>query len=683
MLSSRVGFAVAALLLLLAAGLRLWQITTLPEGLHQEEINDLLITEAARQGRIEVLYDPTRLGIDATPREGLYPVILAAVTSLTGSSGILGSHLLSVWVNLLALAMVYALVSRLYSPLAGVAALGLLTVNMWHILGGREISREALLPALVTAVMLMLARGLSLYREYHARLPLTTPFAALGLLLGLGFYIHPTHFMIVLASMVLIAYMILARKPVPHRNYLTFSLLIMIIVAMPYVISSLRLPELAGSGRVFEGYQAAQTPPLEALVRGLNGILFRGDTSPVRNLPGRPLLDLVSGLILLTGILVALRDWRKPRHLLPLLMLTALLLPAFLKADNPNFQGYLALLPVLALFFGLGLSTLVVSFRKNGLRLVWLALLAGAVFNLVWTGRDLFTVWPELEAVQTAYHTRIGQIAHYLDQTAGDVPTVVCVPGLREPETGAMPDNLVLLYLMLNRQNIPFRFADCGTGLVFAGGGAGEQVIFLEPDALDKVHPYLQTWLAQGEIINQPGIPRDAVVRLNVEQVLADRVGAFTTTAPAQFAPEVAGDDSMVLPPVAFGGNVAFLGYELLEKGAYPPGGIVTAVTYWRVDGETPPDLQFFTHILADPGAAPVAQTDTVSVSVPSLQDRDVFIQVTFIPLPESLPAGEYRVSIGAYQTGGEGRMPVLQDGQPRGDRLFLGSIQVAQEQDS
>jgi hypothetical protein len=682
-LSSRVGFAAAAVLLLLAAGLRLWQVATLPAGLHQDEVNDLLITEVARQGRIEVLYDPPRLGIDATPREGLYHAALAAITSLTGSSGLLGTRLLSVWVNLLALALVYALVSRLYSPLAGVAALGLLTVNMGHILGGREISREALLPLLVTAVMLALARSLSLYREYHARLPLTTPFAALGLLLGLGFYFHPAHFMIVLASMILIAYMILARKPVPHRNYLTFSLLVMIIIAMPYMISSLRLPELAGARRIFEGYNAADMPPLEAFVRGLNGILFRGDANPIRNMPERPLFDLVSGLILLTGILVALRDWRKPRHLLPLLMLAALLPVAFLKAGTPNFQGTMPLLPLLALFFGLGLSTLVASFRGNGRRLAWLLLLVGLIFNLVWTGRDLFTTWPELPAVQAAYHTRIAQIAHYLDQTAGDVPTIICEPGSQLQQPTVMRDNFALLYLMLNRHDSAFRFADCGTGMIFAGGGAQEQIVFLEPDALDKVYPYLQDWLAEGEIIMRPDLPTEAIVRLDVETLLADRVGAFMTTAPAQIAPEVAADEPVVLPPVAFGGNVTLLGYDRLDDGPYSPGGIVTSVTYWRVDGATPPDLQFFTHILADPGAAPVAQTDTVSVYVPSLQDRDVFIQVTFIPLPESLPEGDYRVSVGAYQTGGEGRMPVLMDGQPMGDHLFLGSIQIVPRQDS
>jgi hypothetical protein len=46
------GYALAVLLLLLAAVLRMWQFTTLPAGLSQNEITDIRITETMRQGGI-------------------------------------------------------------------------------------------------------------------------------------------------------------------------------------------------------------------------------------------------------------------------------------------------------------------------------------------------------------------------------------------------------------------------------------------------------------------------------------------------------------------------------------------------------------------------------------------------------------------------------------------------------
>jgi hypothetical protein len=67
-LSNRVGFALAAALLLLAAGLRLWQIESLPPGFHPQEITDIRITESVRSGNVAVFYNLETLG-DAGGRE--------------------------------------------------------------------------------------------------------------------------------------------------------------------------------------------------------------------------------------------------------------------------------------------------------------------------------------------------------------------------------------------------------------------------------------------------------------------------------------------------------------------------------------------------------------------------------------------------------------------------------------
>jgi hypothetical protein len=165
-------------------------------------------------------------------------------------------------------------------------------------------------------------------------------------------------------------------------------------------------------------------------------------------------------------------------------------------------------------------------------------------------------------------------------------------------------------------------------------------------------------------------------VNLNVMHTLADTIGRFTTTAPAGYAPEAPGTSPLAVPPVRFGGNITFLGYDLKPTTDYTPGGIVTSITYWRVDGVIPPDLRFFTHVLSDPSAI-AAQNDTISVDVNQLQDRDVFIQITFVPLPYTIPEGMYSISIGAYRADNGVRMGVLDNGLPRGTRLFLGQINV------
>lgn len=668
-MSSRVGFALAVVFLLLGAGLRMWELSTLPAGLSDDEITDVRIAETVRQGTIEVFYN-----LGGEGREGLYHMALTAFTSVVGN-GTLGFRLLSVWAGLATLALVYALASRLFGTLAGVAALALLTVNFADILLSRHVGREALLPLLVVAVLLTMARALAVYKEVHPRLPVNTAFGLLGLLLGLGFYVHPAHFMIVLFSMVFIASRLLARSRPPRQTipYLLFSMLVLMIVAMPYLISTIRLPELAGAGRVFGSSIDEAKPPLQAIFDGIAGILFLGDADPIRNLPGRPLIDLFSGVVVLIGVLMAARHWRQARYSL-LLVATVVLIPVcFLAGDSPNFAAYAPLLPLLALFFGLGIHTLYQSTVPSTRRIAAFGLAALLVFNLVWMGRDLFVNWPVRDDVQTAYNSRIGSLAHYLDQTAGSIPTVICDSSLGRISNQL--SNTDLLLIMMNRKAAHLRYADCGTGMIFVNGGVRQQVVMPDADTLAMMQTYLRDWVMRGEVVNQPNVPSDSVVIMDVAGVLADTVGRFTTTAPAGYAPEAGA--GLAVPPVRFGGNIAFLGYEPWDGTPYPPGGILTTVTYWRVDGVVPPDLRFFTHVLADPAACCTAQNDTISVDVRQLNSRDVFVQITFVPLPFSAPAGEYDVSVGAYLGFSRTRMGVLEGDQQRGTRLFLGQIQI------
>lgn len=668
-MSSRVGFALAALLLLIAAVLRFTNLATLPSGLLDEEVRDIRIVESVRAGRVEVFYNMAFMGENGG-REGLYHTILASTSFFTGG-GLIGYRILSVLISLITLAIVYAVGMRLFSPLGGLAAMALLAVDMWPVLLAREIGRETFLPLLVAAVLLALTRAFPVYNP--PREPGTIPYTALGLLLGLGFYLHPTNFLITLVSMIFIVYMVLSPQRLTRRtlSYTSFAILVLMIVVMPYLISSIRLPELDGAGRVFGTYTIAQRPPLQAIISGLNGLFFVGDDNPARNLPGRPLLDLVSGLFFLVGVLTAVRSWRVPRFGLLVIALVVLLPVALLNVGSPNFNAFAPILPLIALLFGLGVETLYrgLTIRTRGFMRV--ALVALVLFNIGWTVNDLFIRWPTLPEVQTAYHARAGQLAHHLDLTAESVPTVICTPTLTAAAPSSEISNISLVALMMHRKYAPFRYADCGTGMVFTEGGALQQVILPDEGMLANIHPYLRDWLIEGEIASPATAPAGAVITMDVSQPLADKIGAFTTTALVGFAPESPGGAVDVYPPVTFGGNLAFLGYETEGNIIYPPGSIVTSITYWRVDGVIPADVRLFTHILSDPVNI-VSQRDTISVSPPQLQPRDVFVQITFVPLRPSTPSGDYQVSIGAYQDSDKRRLEVLSQGLSQGTRLFL-----------
>lgn len=657
------------LLLLLGTFLRLWDIATLPPGLNRDEISDIRIAETVRQGRVEVFYE-----LGGEGREGLFPAVLAAVTGVTGG-GLIGYRMLSVWAGLLSLALMYALGKRLFGAPAGLAAMGLLAVNMLPILLSRVAVREAMLPMFFTAILLALALALPIYGRRTAAG--ATPFAALGVLLGVGFYIHPINFMITLLTMLFIAYVVISRQPLTRRTLsLTwFTVVVLIVIATPYLTSSLQFPELAGAGRVFA---LNISTPLRSLIDGLAGLLFAGDENATWNLPGRPLIDLVSGLFVLVGLLTALRYWRQPRFTL-LLLGTLLLTPVALVRDSsPNFLHYATLLPLLALLFGLGVVTLYRSLHNPTSRRIGAFALAGLIiFNLQWTARDLFSVWVGHPDTQTAYNARLGMLAHRIDVTSNQIPTVICTPAPRPPNAPQQLTSTQLIALMMHRTTENLRYADCGTGLIFTEGGAQQQIILPEPNALERVQPYLREWLDYGYVLQTSDLPPNGVVILDVEEQLADTIGAFTTTAPVAYAPESRGGASVTAPPVRFGGNLTFLGYVPNWSSVYAPGSVFTVITFWRVDGIVPTDLRLFTHLQADPGAAPAAQNDAISVLPEQLRPRDVFIQVTFVQLPRTMPASRYSISVGAYESNTGTRLNAFDGDQPRGTRLFIGQVTI------
>ncbi|MEO8397620.1 MAG: hypothetical protein ABI700_31785, partial [Chloroflexota bacterium] len=521
-----------------------------------------------------------------------------------------------------------------------------------------------------------LTLSLPVYGDQPITQPKSTAFAVLGILLGLGFYLHPISFAVALFSMFFIVSVVLTRRPLTRRmlSFTWFAVVIMIVIATPYVISSIQHPDLAAAQRLLVDDPTQSF--LQSLSAGLTGLFFVGDSNVVYNLPGRPLIDLVSGLLVMIGLVVTLRYWRQSRCALLLIALIFIAPNALHAPNSPNFLAYAPLLPLIALFFGVGVMTIYRSLPQSSRLIAVIGVVVLMVFNVVWATRDIFINWTNLPQMQEVYNARIGQLAHYIDLTADTTPTVICTPNLRPQINPVSLTNTQLLALMMHRQDAVLRYADCGLALILTEGGDHEQVILSEQNGLDTVNPFLRTWLDQGNVLNQPDLPPNSVIDLQVASALATRVGAFTTTAPATFAPEAPSGATMVLPPVRFGGNVTFLGYEHSWAASYHPGDVVPVITYWRVDGVLPSDLRLFTHLLTDQ-TFPAAQSDPISVLPDELRPRDIFIQVTYIQLPRTMPRDTYTISIGVYESNTSTRLPVFEGDHPNGARLFLGQITV------
>ncbi len=670
LMTSRMSYFFAICLLLLGAFLRIYDLGALPQGFSDDEITNARLVENVRQGEIYVFFPGEDGG-----REGMYHLFVTFVTAFVGE-GALGFRMFSVWLGILSIAIVYTLGNHLFNPIVGVLAAGLVTFNMSAIMLSRAISSDAAVIFLVSASMLALARSLPVYRRTRVVTSNVVSFAALGALLGIGFYLHPSSLFIVLGAMSYIAHLVFVRNVLfrQRRSYTGFAILLMLIISMPYLISSINLPQFSAGQRILSHYTDGL---LRSIVDGFIAIIHAGDLNPLHNLPGRPLVDIFSGLFMVVGVIICLRRRHRPRFMLILLMFALALPAAFLVEGSPNFSRMIVIFPQLALFFGMGFYSLIrlpifadVVFR----RLAVAGVFALAALNLIWTWQDYFVDWRDNDAVAPLVNAELGQIAQYLDAVGNDLPVVFCNENWRATQPTPALDPATTTLLMMNRSKFHYREVDCSRGLLLTNGGERQRIVFFDERARDAAHPYVQEWLSQAQPATGE-LPRGSVVELETARLLADRAGAFTTTAPVSYAPE-ASEPKPIAPPIRFGGDLTFLGYEPDVQREFLPGDTVDVITYWRAEGDLLPDLTLLTHILSSP-VTPIAIHDTILVNPALMRGRDVFIQITEVTLPSNALPGERIVSVGAYRERDSLRLPVLLGDETRGDRIFLYTIEV------
>jgi 4-amino-4-deoxy-L-arabinose transferase-like glycosyltransferase len=171
--------AALAAILLYAAFLRLYRITTIPPGLYPDEaMNGNNAVQALETHRFEVFY-PENNG-----REGLYINIAAVSVRLFGNrawalrvpAALFG--ILTVW-------GVYALGAELFGVPTGLLAAFFIATSFWHVNFSRIGFRSITAPFFLVWALYFLIRGVRCSQRDGAWLPWTV---AAGMAYGLGFY---------------------------------------------------------------------------------------------------------------------------------------------------------------------------------------------------------------------------------------------------------------------------------------------------------------------------------------------------------------------------------------------------------------------------------------------------------------------------------------------------------------
>jgi putative flippase GtrA len=413
--------------LVLAAVFRLWQLDTLPPGLHPGEATDGRIAASVAGGNLGALNQATSL-------VGAPYVLLQTTSVLMLGKTVLALRIVPAVLGILAVLLTYLAAQAWFSRRTAFVAAFLMASAPWAVHVSRLSDYASLVPVLVPLAMWAVARALRSNKALW--------YVAAGLTLGgLSYGGVPYYTWIVL----LLALGVFARRY--YRDRMKYSgqpilivLLSMAIAGAPRIIFGVlgggaeQLREV-GEAMVL----AAQTAILtgwQLLLNGMAGLgLFhiRGDQSALYNLPGMPLLGGVVGVLFLLGVLLALRRFRDIRYGALVIMLTSLFLVNLFETSQPAAARNVAILPIACILAAVGLIELFARWRgvfpRNvlALQLAVGVILAALGVSTFYNWQHYFVAWANTPEVFTAYHERHVQAGRYVRERELPAGTAVVV----------------------------------------------------------------------------------------------------------------------------------------------------------------------------------------------------------------------------------------------------------------
>jgi hypothetical protein len=413
------------------------------------------------------------------------------------------------------------------------------------------------------------------------------------------------------------------------------------------------------------------------VLSGLAVFSFVGDDFWRYNIPGRPLLSPLLGLLFGIGLLVALwavlrsfiqqnkkQPLRSAACFLALVWLVLGLAPVLVTGASLSTTQAMGLQPVLFLFPALALGA-VLQLQMGGARLGerrWAWLLVVLIFGVtaVFTIRDYFITWANAPEVRVQYETAMATAVNYLneqDRESAAISTITPGP-FHTPALAAM---------MLTNENMKLRWFDGRSSLIIPDDEAGLVILSGFAPLATGLQEY---WEIEPETIipqRQSDIDQPLTVyKLNAAEWLAANEAQFK-----------------LLPEVQFGEAAALLGYDLGDTAVVPGETMhLQLVTLWRLQ-QAAEDVHLFTHISGADGVL-FAQADGFSAPSESWQMGDLLLQLHQIPIPPGTAVANYPITVGLYTCQNEActqteRLPLFVDGQPQGDQLFLQDLTIGE----
>lgn len=677
-LGRRARLWIALVILLAAACTRLWAFGDVPPGLQHDEIFK------AEEGRLLAEYGDFRLFYPSNQgHEGLYVWLLAGSYRLFGASTMM-IKFPAFACGLLAVALLYRMLSELYGTLVGGIAAGLAAVSFWAIFTSRVGLRAVTLPVAVLLVVWGMHRIMRPTRQGGRRWALA---AATGLALGLAIYTYTSAFALYIAYGIFLAGLAVADRVALRRRLPELALVTVLGATLALPMVTIRLTNPQGLNRAqtitrpWESFKQGDPGELIDNARGLAGMLaFTGDPEWRYNVAGRPLFVLPVGLLGYLGLgLAAGRIRRQPANLLLVVLALVGLIPSLVTVSAPSFLRSVVAMPGVMAFVALG-AVRVGQWvgRKRTPR--WTVALGVAVVGLT-AAADLpayFETWARSDAVQVIYRDDLARLAATL--RASDETTVF----VSTPDHELDP----LLYT--------YSDPPAGTHVVFFDAYANivlsEQPTLLFVSPLSPLSPPHAEWLTGadgtayvGQVLRIDGDVAFDVYRLSAQgDALAARLAqvgqrpVYLPGADGLPSSDLAAWAVPAASPANFGDVVQLAGVEIpREQVAGENDGVNLQLYLQPLVSALDQPLNVFVHLLSPDGQI-VAQRDLLGVSPLYWQAGTTILQDNFVPFWTPVPPGRYVLSMGVYNWRTGERLPVLgPDGSVQGDHVLLGGVEV------
>lgn len=647
-----------ALLIVLAAALRLYRLDTIGPGLHFDEAAYGMLALEVLSGRFPVFFSAY------AAREAGFPYLVAASIALLGRT-VLAVRLPAALAGVALVPVVFLIGRRALGPQGALLAAGMAAVAPWLVHLNRIGFRSNLLPLAVALWAWLLLRGLEGTTEVKepgrqgarsqgALAPLSSSTAhrasrwwtwlAAGVALGLAAHTYlAARFVPILVALFLL-YLGLAHRPQLRRSLPQIGLMLLVagLLALPLVVHFLRVPADWGerSSQIWAcaglevGACAARIGGNALGALGMVGV--RGDPLRFFNLPGSPALPAPIGWVFYLGLAIALRRWRQPAMALLLLWWGVMVLPGVLSRDAVTYVRTSGAAAPTMLLWALPLAAAGewLLRRRPAVR-VPLAAAGGAIVLLAagLSARDYFLRWAPLPELYYDYMGYAVDAARAAGDTAAGTSLAISEEYYRHPT-----------YLFLSRRTDAARWFDARAGWPPVPPGGVRLIVSPATPIAPHATPLLEGAVRR-EVPNDAG--QHAYTEILLPQTwpgppppgrsLADRAGVLDLT-----------------------------GATTLQEG-----GQLLLTLQWRVREPAPaPSLVVFAH-LRDGDGRKLSQGDSLGFPAQEWRAGDTFASFHSIPLPPGADPAELWLAVGLYDfVRGEGAP--ASGPHARGDYLLL-----------